>query len=358
MVVDYLLHEDPRLEDAWGPYYTHEYLTYYATLPHRWMYDLESVNLQPNPNYGDWQIGPKHIDYYKKSATFEKKLIPDECFDCEIRNGTCSPTPNLNQKIEPWKIMFLYCTEPDLHLDCDLDLHWSQKLTKGSHGYRHMEFSVFGKKFGCTNHCFQYYLSAAKRAKSDKNNYWYWRFNSRASHYLADLGHPFHTKTVPYSKLLKYFGKPKKMMKVLSALHSGHEVFTQKRLRDGYLPFKEAIISGSKDGFDSNKNLSSKEIEYYRKKSARRLTPMFNAMLKHFGEEFANVYDTDSIPSELKALDFSKQTTYLENQAQHYLFSDPFNPGLNILEQLTEKALYDVGFMFGLLFKHIYKTVN
>lgn len=322
------------------------------------MYDLEPVTLQPNPNFKDWRIGPKHIDYYKKSAHFETKLNPDECFDCEIRNGKYSSKPNPELKIEPWKILFLYCTEPDLHLDCDLNLHWSQKLTKGSHGYRHMEFSLFGKKFGCTSQCFQYYLSAAERAKSNRNKYWYWRFNSRATHYLADLGHPFHTKTVPYSKIFKYLGKPKKMMKILSALHSGHEVFTQKRLRDGFLPFKKAIVSGSQDGYESNKDLSFKKIEHYRKKSATRLSPIFHTMLEHFGDEFADVYDTDSIPSELKTLDFSKQTTYLENNAQHFLFSDSSNPGLIILNELTEKALYDVGFMFGLFFKHIYMTYH
>ncbi len=347
------LHDDPRLNKAWAPYYTHEYITYYATLPHQWLFNQDPVKIQPNPEYGGWEIGPNHVDLYKESAICEKILNPDECFDCEIRNGPYDTYPNENLTIEPWKVLFLYSTEPDLHLDCDLDLHWSQKLTKGSHGYRHMRFSLFGKKFGCTNQCLEYYLNTAKRAKIDGNSYWYWRFNSRATHYLADLGHPFHTKTIPYSKMLKYFRRPKKLIKILSAVHSGHEVFAQKRFREGFLPFKEAIITGSQAGFESQKMFLS-EIEHYRQASAKLLTPMFNAIIDHFGDEFADVYDHHSIPPDLRKLDYSKQTTFLENRAQAYLFADSGNPGLQILDELTEKALYKVGFMFGLYFKYLY----
>ena len=103
---------------------------------------LPQVQVKPKPDFNNknWPIGPKHIDLYKESYREYRKLSPLWSFAYDERNGEYSIDPPENKTIEPWKILVIYSTEPDLNPDCDLNLHKNQKITGGSHGWRHMQF--------------------------------------------------------------------------------------------------------------------------------------------------------------------------------------------------------------------------
>ena len=240
----YYLHDDHQLPHTYSPYFSHDYIDYFAILPHEWLLSLPPISIQANPNFGDRPSGPNHHDIYREGANQVREIPLEDALDSEERNGDFRLEPPLEQTIEPWKLILLYCTEPDWQLDCDLNLHWTQKLTKGSHGLRHMTFSLAGIRIGWLKESFLYYYSAAKRAWALGNQYWAWRFVARATHYLADLGHPFHTKAIPYQLLYKAFGKIKNLFQELAAMHNGHEVYAQYRFRTEFLPYKQNLIQG------------------------------------------------------------------------------------------------------------------
>jgi hypothetical protein len=344
------LHEDNRFSQAVAPFFTHEYLTYYSTIPHDWINEKASVPIENNPQYQDWAIGPKHVDKFKESGKIVRNINPLSSYDCAIRNGDFK-TEIPNVEIEPWKILVLYVTEPDLDLDCDLDIHWSQKITKGSHGLRHMQFKLFGFQIGRSEESFRYYYKTAQRAWDEGNKYWAWRFLSRATHYLADLGHPFHVKVMPSSLILKSLLKPKKLFQTLTTAHNGHEVFTQYRFRTGYDLFKEKLIQGSQDSLESQKTV----LEYlpkYKKNAVDNLSALFKALFQYFGKDLIMAYENID---DNKDIDASKSTFLAEAQAQKVIFQDPNNPGLKILDEKTADLLYEVGFIIGLLYKDMKK---
>lgn len=362
----FYLHDDPRVSPAWGPFFTHEYITYYATQPHDWLVALPPVSVLPNPAFTDWAIGPDHVDYYKEGATAVRDLPALQTFDCTTRNGDYETTPP-DETIAPWQVLFLYATEPDMDLDCGLDLAPVQKLTKGSHGLRHMQFSLFGKTIGMAEESFHYHVKAARRAAERGNRYWAWRFLSRATHYLADLGHPFHSKVIPYRKLFRYLFSPKKLFRVLAATHNSHEVYTQARFREGFAPFKKALEEGSRAGFeegvaasaqigshnegDGSGGLLRAALLPYRKKAAKQLTPIFNAQLEHFGKPLLDAYEViEQVDADM---DSSKSTMLAERHAHEVVFADPANPVLAILDEITTRVLRDVGRALGLLFAHL-----
>ena len=343
------LHDDPNINQASGPFFTHEYLTYFSTTPIEQIMKLKPIQVLENPKFNDYIEGPNHVDIYKENAKRIRDLDIQTANDCLIRYSDFSFKPLLDEKIEPWKILILYCTEPDMHLDCDLNLHPSQKLTKGSHGYRHMQFKILGKKFGITDQCLDYYKNASIRAKQQGNEYWAWRFLSRATHYCADLGHPFHVKVAPTAVLIKSLFNLKKYFKIFAAAHNGHEVYTQNRFRMGFIPFKEALINGSLEGFNS-KNLFKKELCSYSKNAEKMLTSTYKTIINGYGNEFIDIYN---VVHQNKEMDSSKSTILAESQAAKLIFKDPNSEILNTLDTITTKLLFRVGKMIGLLYRDI-----
>ena len=160
----YYLHDDHQLPHTYSPYFSHDYIDYFAILPHEWLLSLPPISIQANPNFGDRPSGPNHHDIYREGANQVREIPLEDALDSEERNGDFCLEPPLEQTIEPWKLILLYCTEPDWQLDCDLNLHWTQKLTKGSHGLRHMTFSLAGIRIGWLKESFLYYYSAAKKS--------------------------------------------------------------------------------------------------------------------------------------------------------------------------------------------------
>ncbi len=350
----YYLHDDPELGDAFGPYFTHEYLVYFSVIGIDEIMALEKVNVQSNPNFGNYQEGPNHIDIYKEIHQLKRIIHSDEASDPCIRNSDFSTEVPQDITIEPWKILVLYTTEPDMHLDCDLDLHPSQKLTKGSHGYRHMQFKILGKKFGITDQCSQYFYDSAIKAYKMGNHYWAFRFLARSIHYLADLGHPFHVKIAPPLELMKILTDKKRAFKIFAAAHNGHEVYTQKRFRDGFLPFKNALIRGSQQGFQSTENIR-KRLKKYRKNAEKSINTLYKLLVFGFGDTLIDAYN---IVDKYKDVDSSKSTAMAEKEACAVIFADPNNPILKELDQITENLLENVGYMYGLIFREFLDLIK
>ena len=104
-------------------------------------------------------------------------------------------------------ILINYSDEPDWDLDTNLELNKLQALTGGSHGYRHMYFSVFAGllKAGDAPKRANHFFEMSKIAFGKGDNYWGFRFAARAIHYLEDISQPYHTYPSPLDVLFKKF---------------------------------------------------------------------------------------------------------------------------------------------------------
>ena len=346
--MDYYLHDDLRLPLAWAPWFSHEYITYFCVQAIDGLMALPQVQVKPNPNFNNknWPIGPKHIDLYKESYKEYRKLSPLWSFAYGERNGEYSTEPPEHKTIEPWKILVIYSTEPDLNPDHDLHLHKNQKITGGSHGWRHMQFRVLGRKFGIATESVRVNMDLAEMAFTSGNDYWGWRYLSRCSHYLADLGNPFHAQAVPPWFLMKNLFSSNKLFQVVSAAHQGYEIYVERRFREGFPDFKNALLQGAREGQSSYRDVTA-EINSYRHQAKKRLKPIFDFFLDQFGQELIDAFRQMDQNSHLDA---AAQINMCSQDAAKIIFRDPNLPALNFLDRITAEILFDVGRMLGTLF--------
>lgn len=124
------LHSDPEMPSAWGPWFSHEHITYFAVMGVPEIMHLNPVKVKPSPRLYDsrFPINPAHADLYKEQYREVRRLDPFISFDYARRNGEFGTEPPVEKSIEPWKILVIYSTEPDLLPDCGLDLHPCQKI--------------------------------------------------------------------------------------------------------------------------------------------------------------------------------------------------------------------------------------
>ena len=350
--MDYYLHDDPRLPLAWAPWFSHEYITYFSVQAIDGLMTLPQVQVKPNPNFNNknWPIGPKHIDLYKESYREYRKLSPLWSFAYGDRNGEYSIEPPEHKTIEPWKILVIYSTEPDLHPDCDLYLHKNQKITGGSHGWRHMQFRALGMKFGIATESFRLHMDLARMVFKSGNDYWGWRYLSRCTHYLADLGNPFHVHAVPSWFLIKNLFSSKKLFPIVSAVHQGYEIYVERRFREGFPVFKKALLQGAREGLVSGCDVT-KELHNYMHRAEKRLNPIFNFFLDQFGQELIDAFRQLDQNSHLDA---AAQTNMCSKDAAKVIFRNPNLPALDFLDRITAEILFDVGEMLGILFGGIF----
>jgi len=346
--LDYFLHDDPRLPAAWAPWFSHEYLAYFCVQSLDGLMALPPVPVRPNPRFGEkiWPIGPRHIDVYKESYQAHRQLDPLWSFDYRKRNGDFALETPAGKTIEPWKVVVIYSTEPDLYPDYDLVLHRNQKITGGSHGWRHMRFRLLGMTFGIAPRSFSVHRDLARLAFDSGHDYWGWRYLSRGAHYLADLGHPFHVKALPGSFLLKNVLARHELFKVVSAMHQSYEVYTERRFREGFAPFKEALLSGAREGREAPGDVRDRLPAYIRR-AERRHNPIFYYLFERFGPELREAFsrmDPDS------PLDAATQTNRCSADAARVIFSDAHRDRLDFLDRITVEILADVGRMLGMLF--------
>lgn len=346
--MDYYLHDDPRMSLAWAPWFSHEYITYFCVQAIDGIMTLPQVQVKPNPNFNNtnWPIGPKHIDLYKESYREYRKLSPLWSFAYGERNGEFSIEPPEHKTIEPWKILVIYSTEPDLQPDCDLYLHKNQKMTGGSHGWRHMQFRALGRKFGIATESVRLHMDLAGMAFKNSNDYWGWRYLSRCSHYLADLGNPFHVQAVPSWFLIKNLFASKKLFQVVSAAHQGYEIYVERRFREGFPAFKQALLQGAREGQADNLDVTA-EINSYKHQAKKRLKPIFYFFLDQFGQELINAFGQ---LDQTIQMDAATQTNMCSKDAAKVIFQDHHLPALDFLDRITADILFDVGRMLGALF--------
>ena len=346
--MDYYLHDDPRLPLAWAPWFSHEYVTYFFVQAIDWLMTLPQVQVKPNPNFNNknWPIGPNHIDLYKESYREYRKLSPLWSFAYGERNGEYSIEAPENKSIEPWKILVIYSTEPDLHPDCDLHLHKNQKITGGSHGWRHMQFQALGMKFGIATESVRLHMDLAGMSFNSNNDYWGWRYLARCAHYLADLGNPFHVKAVPGWLLIKKLLSPQKLFKIVSSVHQSYEVYVERRFREGFHAFKKALLDGAREGQAACRNMTS-ELNAYIRKAAKQHNPIFHFFLDQFGHDLIDAFRQMDPNSHLDA---ATQTNMCSKDAAEVIFRDPNLPALDFLDSITAEILFDVGRMQGALF--------
>jgi hypothetical protein len=345
--LNYYLHNDPRMPLAWAPWFSHEYITYFSVQAVDKIMTLPQVQVKPKPAFNDknWPIGPKHIDLYKENYREVRKLDPQWSFSYTQRNGEFSAQPPLDKTIEPWKVLVIYSTEPDLNPDCDLDLHKNQKITGGSHGWRHMQFRALGKKFGVATESVRTHMDLAHMAFQSGNDYWGWRYLSRGTHYLADLGNPFHVYAVPSWFLIKNLFSSKKLFRIVSATHQSYEIYAQRRFREGFPAFQEALLQGAIIGQTAGRDVNA-EINSYMHQAESRMKPIFHFFLDEFGQELINAYRQMDQNSQLDA---AAQTNMCSKDAAAVIFQDSHLTALNFLDRITADILFDVGRMLGTL---------
>lgn len=308
---------------------------------------LPQVRVKPKPDSDsrEWPVGPKHIDFYKESYREYRKLPPLSSFAYAERNAEYSVEPPEDKTIEPWKILVIYCTEPDLNPDCDLQLHRNQKITGGSHGWRHMQFRVLGKKFGTATGSVGAHINLARKAFQTGNDYWGWRYLSRCTHYLADLGNPFHVHAVPARFLIRNAFSSKKLFQILSAVHQSYEIYVERRFREEFPAFQEALIRGSQAGQKTSGHVHD-EISSYRHQAVKRMSPLFYFFIEEFGNELIDVFGQ---MHQNPHLDASARLNMCSKDAVKVIFKDSHIPALDFLDRKTVDILFDVGRMLGTL---------
>lgn len=343
------LHDDHDLPLAWAPWFSHEYIAYFCVQAIDRLMVLSPVGVKPNPHYVDkvWPIGPKHIDLYKESYHEHRRLDPLWSFDYKKRNGDFALEPPAGKTIEPWKVLVIYSTEPDLYPDNDLILHKNQKITGGSHGWRHMQFRLLGMTFGIAPQSFRVHRDMARLAFENENDYWGWRYLSRCAHYLADLGHPFHVKALPGSFLMKKIFTRHQLFKIVSAIHQSYEVYTERRFREGFEPFQKALLQGACEGQGAAGDVQDR-LRVYINRAEKRHNQIFYYFLDQFGRELLAAFDQLDRNSQLDA---AVQTNRCSADAARVIFKEVNLPALAFLDRITAEILFDVGRMLGMLFE-------
>lgn len=341
------LHDDPSLSPAWAPWFSHEYITYYSIHAVDSVMALPAVAVAGPPAVGvKWALGPNHADVYKEQYVLRHRLDPMQTFDYAARNGDFATEPPPDKRIEPWKILVIYCTEPDLNPDCGLNLDKNQKITGGSHGWRHMQFRIFGKTYGTAVESVHMHVRLAVDAFAKGNAYWGWRYLSRCGHYLADLGNPFHVKALPLSFLIRKLFAPEEIFMTVSAIHQSYEVFVEQRFRQGYPAFKKALSQGSSEGKSSNRNYAS-EIKNYVAEAEAKFNSIFHFFYDQFGRGLIDVFKNLDPDSEVDA---AVQIKDCSAGAANIIFAGRGAGKLEFLDRITSDILFDVGRMLGMLY--------
>ncbi len=347
--LDYFLHDDPDLPLAWGPWFTHEYLHYFSARAVGALMNAPPVLVLANPQYGQklWPTGPRHIDLYKESYTERRALHPLDAYDYKKRNGDYAQSVPAGKTIEPWKILVIYATEPDLYLDDSLKLHKNQSVAGGSHGWRHMYFKILGSTYGIAPQSFRFHRDMASLCFENGNNYWGWRELSRAAHYLADMGNPFHVKTLPGSFLIRKIFARRQFFRIIAAIHHSYEIYVERRLREGDWPFGEALVQGAREAQVTDVDIDA-SLRDYIKRARQKHDVIFYHFYNQFGEELLDVFLQIDPNSPVEA---TTQTNRLSADAAKVLFRRENLYKLEYLDILTGNMLHDVGKMLGALFK-------
>ncbi|MDD4092273.1 MAG: hypothetical protein PHQ63_06905, partial [Smithellaceae bacterium] len=187
----------------------------------------------------------------------------------------------------------------------------------------------------------------ASLAFENGNDYWGWRYLSRCCHYLADLGNPFHVKALPAFFLMKNIFSGKTLFRTASAVHQSYEVYVERRFREGFEPFGEALLRGASEGRSASGDVQSR-LPAYMKKARKQFNPVFYFFLDQYGGDLLDVFSRvdPGGPTETAA-----QTNQCSADAARVIFKEGSLPSLSFLDEITAGILKDVGRMLGMLFQ-------
>jgi hypothetical protein len=197
-------------------------------------------------------------------------------------------------------------------------------------------------------------MDLARMAFKSGNDYWGWRYLSRCTHYLADLGNPFHVRAVPSWFLIKNLFSSKKLFRIVSAVHQSYEIYVERRFREGFPAFKQALLQGASEGQAACRDVTA-EINFYKHQAEKRLKPIFHFFLDEFGQELIDAFRQMDHNSHLDA---AAQTNMCSKDAAKVIFQDSHLPALNFLDQITVDIFFDVGRMLGALFNSFSSLKN
>lgn len=243
-------------------------------------------------------------------------------------------------------MLVIYSTEPDHYLDHDLAVHKNQKITGGSHGWRHMEFRLLTTTFGAAPKSFLVHRDFSGLAFENGNDYWGWRYLSRCGHYLADLGNPFHVKALPAFFLVKKIFSGQTLFRTASAVHQSYEVYVERRFREGFAPFGQALARGAREAKNASGNVLHR-LPAYMEKARKRHNEVFYLFLDQYGGDLLEVFRRvdPGGPTET-----ASQTNQCSADAARMIFSKGSPSALSFLDEVTAGLLEDVGLMLGMLF--------
>jgi hypothetical protein len=188
-------------------------------------------------------------------------------------------------------------------------------------------------------------MDLARMAFKSGNDYWGWRYLSRCTHYLADLGNPFHVHAVPLWFLIKNLFSSKKLFRIVSAVHQSYEIYVERRFREGFPAFKQALLQGASEGQAACRDVNV-EINSYKHQAEKRLKPIFHFFLDEFGQELIDAFRQMDQNSHL---DTAAQTNMCSKDAAKVIFQDSHLHALNFLDRITVDIFFDVGRMLGIL---------
>ena len=318
--MNYYLHDDPNLPAAWAPWFSHEYIAYFSAQAIDRLMSLPPVAVKPNPRYGDklWPIGPKHIDLYKESYQEHRQLDPLWSFDYKKRNGDFALDPPSGKTIEPWKVLVIYSTEPDLYPDCDLKLHKNQKITGGSHGWRHMQFKLLGTTYGIAPQSFRVTEIWQNLLLKTAMIIGAGAIFHAAAHYLADLGHPFHVKALPGSFLMRKIFARHELFKIfppcIRVMKSMSNAAFAKALSLSSRPCCRVRVKGR-----ARPGMCRLNCRHYIKQAEKRHNPIFYYFLDQFGKELLDAF---AQMDQKVQLDAATQTNRCSADAARVIFKE------------------------------------
>jgi hypothetical protein len=136
------------------------------------------------------------------------------------------------------------------------------------------------------------------------------------------------------------------MVQMLSAIHTGYEVYSEQRFRRGFVPFGDALITGAREGRASGDDVFT-ELDGYIRRARRRLNPIFRLLVRKFGPGLIDAYSSVD-PG--RGADAAARTRACSADAGRVFFREPDIRSLAYLDAVTTEILEDVGRMLGMLF--------
>jgi len=136
------------------------------------------------------------------------------------------------------------------------------------------------------------------------------------------------------------------LFKIVSAIHQSYEVYVERRFREGFEPFKQALLRGAREGQGAAGEVQD-HLRAYIKRAEKKHNPIFYYFLDQFGQDLLDAFGQMDQNSQLDA---ATQTNRCSADAARVIFKEANLSKLAFLDKITVEILTDVGRMLGSLF--------